>query len=52
MSKSITPISRREILIGGASAVAVAGFLLLAAAGQPNPASAVAPQKQFQEKFT
>jgi len=46
MSKTKTPITRREILIGGAAAVAVAGFPLQAAAGQPKPASAPAPQKQ------
>src|SRR5580658_3323439 len=47
MSKTKTPITRREILIGGAAAVAVAGFPLSAAIGQPNPAGAPAPQKQF-----
>jgi non-heme chloroperoxidase len=47
MIKTKTPISRREILIGGAAAVAVAGFPLPAAAGQPKPAGAPAPQKQF-----
>ena len=46
MSKSKTPISRREILIGGAATVAVAGLSLPAAAGQPKPAGAPAPQKQ------
>jgi non-heme chloroperoxidase len=46
MSKSKTPISRREILLGGAATVAVAGLSLPAAAGQPRPASASAPQKQ------
>lgn len=40
MSKSIAPISRREVLIGGAAAVAVAGFPLPAAIGQPNLAGA------------
>jgi len=39
MNKSMTPISRREILIGGAIVVAVAGFPLPAAAGQPKPAT-------------
>ena len=39
MTNSMTPISRREILIGGAAVVAVAGFSLPAAAGQPNPAT-------------
>ena len=46
MSKSLMPISLREVLIGGAAAVAVAGLSLPAAAGQPKPASAPAPQKQ------
>ena len=46
MSKSITPISRREILLSGAAAVAVTGLPLPAAAGEPKPASALAPQKQ------
>jgi non-heme chloroperoxidase len=46
MSKSITPISRREILLSGAAAVAVTGLPLPAAAGEPKPASAPAPQKQ------
>jgi non-heme chloroperoxidase len=46
MSTSKTPISRREILIGGAATVAVAGLPLPAAAGQPKPAGAPAPHKQ------
>src|ERR1700691_4563259 len=46
MSKSIAPISRREVLIGGAAAVAVAGLPLPAAVSQHKPASALAPQKQ------
>jgi non-heme chloroperoxidase len=41
------PISRRKVLIGGAAVVVVAGLPLGAAAGQPKPASALAPQKQF-----
>ena len=48
MSMSKTPISRREILIGGAATVAVVGLSLPAAAGQPKPAGAPAPQKQVQ----
>ena len=40
------PISRREVLIGGAAAIAVAGVPLPAASGQPKTASALAPQKQ------
>jgi non-heme chloroperoxidase len=47
VKESMTPISRREVLIGGAAVMAVAG-LPLAAAGQPNPAGAFAPQKQLQ----
>jgi non-heme chloroperoxidase len=46
MSKSIMPISRRETLIGGAAAMAIASLSLPAAAGQPKPASASAPQTQ------
>jgi hypothetical protein len=47
MSKSKTPpISRREVLIGGAATVAVVGLSLPAAAGQLKRASASAPQKQ------
>jgi len=48
MSKSKTSISRREILIGGATTLAVAGLSLPAAAGQPKPAGAPARQKQVQ----
>src|ERR1700747_1142231 len=46
MSESIMPISRREILVGGAAAMAVAWLPLPAAAGQPKPASAPAPQNE------
>src|ERR1700683_2545558 len=46
MSKTKTLITRRELLIGGAAAMAVGGLPLPAAAGQPKPASAPAPQKQ------
>ena len=46
MIETETPISRREVLIGGAAVVAVAGLPLPAAAAQPKPASAPAPQKQ------
>ena len=46
MSGSTRPISRREVLIGSAVAAAVAGLPLQAAAAQPKPASAPAPQKQ------
>ena len=38
----MTLISRRDLLIGGAAAVAVAGLMPPAAAGQPNTASALA----------
>jgi non-heme chloroperoxidase len=46
MSKSMMSISRREVLIGGAAAMAFAGLPLPAAAGQPKPAGAPAPQTQ------
>lgn len=46
MSKSITPISRREILVGGAAAMAVAVLPLPAAAASPQPAGALAPQNE------
>src|ERR1700743_936306 len=48
MIKTNTDISRREILIGCAATVAVAGFSLQATAGQPEPAGVLAPQKQIQ----
>jgi non-heme chloroperoxidase len=46
VKKSTTPISRRELLVGGAATVAVAGFPVPAVIGQPNPAGAPAPRKQ------
>jgi non-heme chloroperoxidase len=46
MSESISPISRREILIGGGAAMAVAALPFSVAVGQPQPAGASAPQKQ------
>ena len=52
MSKTKTPITRREILIGGAAAVAVAGLPALAAADQPTPAGAPAPQNNCEEELT
>ena len=53
MSKSKTPISRREVLIGGAATVAVAGLSLPAAAGQHQPAGASARRRnKFEEKLT
>jgi non-heme chloroperoxidase len=48
MIKTNTDISRREILIGCAATMAVAGLPLQATAGQPKPAGALAPQKQIQ----
>jgi hypothetical protein len=52
MSKTKTPITRREILIGGAAAVAVDGLAALAAADQPTPAGAPAPQNNCEEELT
>src|SRR5580692_915706 len=51
MNKSMRPVSRREVLIGGAAALVVAGCPLPATAGQPKPASALAPQKQIRGEF-
>jgi len=51
MNKSMRPVSRREVLIGGAAAVVVAALPLPASAGQPKPASALAPQKQIRGEF-
>jgi non-heme chloroperoxidase len=48
MIKTNTDISRREILIGCAATMAVAGLPLQATAGQPKPAGVLAPQKQIQ----
>jgi non-heme chloroperoxidase len=48
MFEANTAISRREILIGCAATMAVAGLPLPAAAGQPKPASALASQEQIQ----
>jgi hypothetical protein len=48
MMKTKTAISRREILISCAVTMAVTGLPFQAAAGQPKPASAFAPQKQTQ----
>ena len=45
-SEKLVLVDGREILIGCATTMAVAGFPLPAAAGQPKPASALAPQKQ------
>jgi non-heme chloroperoxidase len=46
ISKLRTLVSRREILIGSAAAAAVAGLPFVAAASQPNRASALAPQER------
>jgi non-heme chloroperoxidase len=48
MSNSMTPISRRHILIGGAAMVAVTGLPITAFAGQPKSASAPAQRKKRQ----
>jgi non-heme chloroperoxidase len=48
MSNSTTPISRRYVLIGGAAMVAVTGLPITIFAGQPKPASALAPQRKNQ----
>jgi non-heme chloroperoxidase len=48
MSNSITPISRRDVLIGGAAVVAATGIPLTVFAGQSKPASAPAPQRKNQ----
>src|ERR1700744_1276139 len=46
MKKSKTTISRREILVGGAAAVAVAGFPVPSASGRPNLTGVPASEKQ------
>ena len=46
MKKSKTTISRREILVGGAAAVAVAGFPVPSASGRPNLTGDPASEKQ------
>jgi non-heme chloroperoxidase len=51
MKKSMRPFSRREVLISGAAAVVVAALPLPATAGQPKPASVLAPQKQIRGEF-
>ena len=50
MSNSMTPISRRDVLIGGAAMVAVTGLPIPVFAGQTKPASAPAPQRKNQEE--
>jgi non-heme chloroperoxidase len=48
MIKTNTGISRREVLIGCAATMAVAGLPLQATAGQPELAGVLVPQKQIQ----
>src|SRR6202045_443729 len=48
MSNSMTPISRRHVLIGGPAMMAVTGLPISAFAGQPKPAGAPAPQRKNQ----
>jgi non-heme chloroperoxidase len=48
MSESMTSISRRHVLIGGAAMVAVTGLPITVFAGQPKPAGAPAPQRKNQ----
>jgi non-heme chloroperoxidase len=44
----MTPISRRDVLIGGAAMVAVTGLPIPVFTGQTRPASAPAPQRRNQ----
>jgi non-heme chloroperoxidase len=48
MGNSMTPISRRQVLIGGAAMMAVTGLPISAFAGQPKPASTPAPRRNNQ----
>src|SRR5882757_5823593 len=48
MSNSTTPMSRRQILIGGAAVVGVTGLSITTFASQPKPASTLAPQRKNQ----
>src|SRR6202049_2769729 len=48
MSNSMTPISRRDVLIGGAAMVAVTGLPIPVFASQTKPAIAPAPQRSNQ----
>jgi hypothetical protein len=52
MSKTKTPITRREILIGGAAAVAVAGFPLPLLPVNPNLQALLRRRNDFEEKLT
>lgn len=46
MSKTKRPITRREVLVSGAAALAVAGLPVLATADQPKTTGALAPKNQ------
>ena len=48
MSNSTTPMSRRQILTGGAAVVGVTGLSITTFASQPKPASTLAPQRKNQ----
>ena len=48
MSNSTTPMSRRQILIGGAAVVGVTGLSITTFASQPKPVSTRAPQRKNQ----
>src|SRR6202142_3737863 len=48
MSNSMTPISRRHVLIGGAAMMAVTGLPIAVFAGQRKPASVLAQQRKNQ----
>src|ERR1700690_1023461 len=48
MSNSMTPISRRHVLIGGAAMMAVTGLPIAVFAGQSKPASDPAPRRKNQ----
>ena len=52
MSTSKTPISRREILIGGAATVAVVGFPFRLLPVNPNPKALPRRRNNFEEKLT
>jgi len=53
MSKSKTPpISRREVLIGGAATVAVVGLPFRLLPGNPNPRALPRHRNKMKETFT
>jgi hypothetical protein len=52
MSKTKTPITRREILIGGAAAVAVAGCPFWLLPISPNLQALLRRKNNFEEKLT